>query len=136
MGLDMWSCSISKEDVQLNESGDTILSLKEDCKKVEIAYWRKHNALHGWMENLYVSKGGTKEFNCIALLLTKEDLLQLKSDILDNKLKPTEGFFFGDTKKYEDVEYFLKVRNEDLKYIDTALNEIELGNIIYYDSWW
>ena len=22
-------------------------------EKEEIAYWRKHNALHGWMENLW-----------------------------------------------------------------------------------
>ena len=30
----------------------------------EIAYWRKHPDLHGWMENLYREKGGReKSFN-------------------------------------------------------------------------
>ena len=40
----------------------------------EIAYWRKHNALHGWMESLYRKKGGTEEFNCIPVELNKTDL--------------------------------------------------------------
>jgi hypothetical protein len=27
----------------------------------ELAYWRKHPNLHGWMEQLYRAKGGTAE---------------------------------------------------------------------------
>ena len=34
-----------------------------------IGTWRKHNRLQGWMENLYVSKGGMDEFNCKDLTL-------------------------------------------------------------------
>ena len=38
MGLDMYAYEVS---------GDT---------KTEIMYWRKHNALHGWMESLWSTK--------------------------------------------------------------------------------
>jgi hypothetical protein len=27
----------------------------------ELAYWRKHPSLHGWMEHLFRAKGGTAE---------------------------------------------------------------------------
>ena len=41
MGLDQYANRV-------NEAGD----------RVEVAYWRKHNRLQGWMEDLYISKGG------------------------------------------------------------------------------
>ena len=43
---------------------------KHDDDSRDIAYWRKHNRLQGWMENKYIDDGGTKEFNCVAVELT------------------------------------------------------------------
>jgi hypothetical protein len=40
----------------------------------EIAYWRKHPNLHGWMQRLWESKGNSGEFNGDELELTWEDL--------------------------------------------------------------
>ena len=42
-------------------------------KSKEIGYWRKHNRLQGWMQNLYENKGGDGTFNCVDLDLTMDD---------------------------------------------------------------
>lgn len=92
-------------------------------------YWRKFNALHGWMRDLYYKKGGTSEdFNCDNVLLSLVDLIKLAVEI--NDLKPTEGFFFGSQQIYpEDIE--------DLKeFIKAAAEEIENGRCVFYTSWW
>ena len=41
---------------------DEIKMLSENGEDAytEIAYWRKHPNLHGWMEDLYYKKGGIK----------------------------------------------------------------------------
>lgn len=62
----------------------------------ELMYFRKFNALHGFMEDLYREKGGTEEsFNCIPLELPEEDLNKLEIQLHLNLLKPRTGFFFG-----------------------------------------
>ena len=43
--------------------------------EIELAYWRKHPNLQGWMEQLYRSKGGDeRDFNCVDVVLTAADL--------------------------------------------------------------
>ena len=86
MGLDMWATK-SKET---------------DEKIINIADWRKHNRLHGYMQQLWEDKGcpnsngDTPEtFNCVPLELIKEDLEELKATILTRALPETQGFFFG-----------------------------------------
>ena len=96
----------------------------------EIQYWRKNNALHGWMERLYRTNGGTEMFNCVPLQLTAENLKQLRKDIKANKLTPTEGFFFG-VQYYDEDE-----KAEDLHFVESALELIDAGKDIYYNSWW
>lgn len=96
----------------------------------DIKYWRKNNALHGWMERLYIANGGTKMFNYIPLQLTAKNLRQLRKDIKANELTPTEGFFFGEQS------YTQNQKKEDLAFVKLALMCIEKGNDIYYNSWW
>ena len=64
----------------------------------ELAYWRKHPHLQGFMENLYVEKGGTEEFNCVDVELTLEDIDALEASVKGDELPETGGFFFGDVK--------------------------------------
>lgn len=92
-------------------------------------YWRKFNALHGWMQDLYTKKGGTdSDFNCNTVRLMPEDLQRLRREIPD--LKPAEGFFWGRQEiEPEDIE-------ELLKFIDKAEQAIADGKAIFYDSWW
>lgn len=127
MGLDMYAFSMSNRAVIDDFSFD------REFKKQEIAYWRKHNALHGWMEALYRQKGGNDDsFNCIPLRLTKEDMEQLILDIKENKIKPTEGFFFGSTEDYYDAD----IREQDIRFANQVMSEIDGGRAVYYDSWW
>ena len=95
----------------------------------EIAYWRKHPDLHGWMEQLYRKKGGTeKSFNGDTVLLTEEDIDNLKIAVLTRSLPSTSGFFFGDSKQ--------EINFADLEFIEKAKGAIKEGYTLYYDSSW
>jgi hypothetical protein len=84
------------------------------------------------MENLYRAKGGTEQsFNCVPLLLTKEDLNALIEDAKGHKLQSATGFFWGSQYDYND-----EIANEDIEFAHKALAEIDRGNAVYYDSWW
>ncbi|MFM9151724.1 MAG: phosphoglycerate kinase [Candidatus Planktophila sp.] len=120
MGLDQFAYAID---------GDT---------KTEIAYWRKHPNLQGWMENLWESKGrpGDRhednmlgDFNCIPLELTMEDLDSLEQALDSNSLPETQGFFFGSNS---DDMY----RQQDVEFIAAARNALDNGSKVVYDSWW
>lgn len=106
----------------------------EDEDPEQIMYWRKHNALHSWMEGQYT---GSDSFNMIKVNLTKDILLKLKEDILHNNLKAKSGFFFGDTDYMDEYENS-DMQKEDLQFIENALNILETENntVVYYDSWW
>lgn len=110
----------------------------------EIAYWRKHPNLHGWMHRLWASRGNSGEFNGdeleltweragefnnVELELTWEDLDQLEQDIRNKKLPGTSGFFFGNNA---DDHY----REQDLKFVRDAKAEVFLGLRVFYDSSW
>ena len=95
----------------------------------EIAYWRKHPDLHGWMEQLYRKKGGTEvSFNGDTVLLTEEDIDNLKIAVLTRTLPSTSGFFFGASRQ--------EINFADLEFIEKAKEAIKEGYTIYYDSSW
>ena len=139
MGLDMYAYSID-----------------ENGEEEQLADWRKHNRLHGWMEELWEDKGKPYEgdldnvegsfgsqFNCIPLELTFEDLKELQ-DVVNRKVMPeTGGFFFGsdsfdweddDGNKPKEGDYFYK--ETDLQFIRDACKAIRDGKKVYYNSWW
>jgi hypothetical protein len=119
MGLDMYAYDANKEQDHDTESSSR-----------ELAYWRKHPNLHGWMEELYRAKGGDVEmFNGVELELTWEDLEVLERDILLGNLPNTVGFFFGDNSD----EYY---REQDLRFIREARAEIFTGLRVFYNSSW
>jgi hypothetical protein len=131
MGLDMYAFSVSAQAAGDNEvdikreddSGNTLYHSEE------LFYWRKFNALHGWMEQLYRAKGGTAEsFNCNTVRLTSEDLDKLERDA--NNLQPVDGCFFGEQivapDHLESIAEFIAKAREALDY----------SNAVYYDSWW
>jgi len=130
MGLDMYAFRVKAEDVidDFNVRDDS-MGRKEPLE--ELAYWRKHHDLHGWMERLYRAKGGDKEsFNCVPLRLTKTDLDLLEHDVLNNTLPETQGFFFGTNPPDE------YSREQDMEFIMKAKIAITNGAAVYYDSWW
>ena len=99
-------------------------------KPREIAYWRKHPNLHGWMEELWEQKGGGgTDFNGVELELTYEDLDELERAVTHGQLPATQGFFFG---KNSDDHY----RESDLEFIKTARAELFMGLKVFYNSSW
>ncbi len=100
-------------------------------KPVELAYWRKHPSLHGWMEQLWQKKNpeDMSSFNNIELELTWEDIDELESAVRHGQLPFTEGFFFG---KPADNAYY----EEDLKFCVNAKAELFLGFKVFYNSSW
>ena len=98
---------------------------------IEIAYWRKHPNLHGWMQQLYESKGGSGDFNGDELELTWSDIDMLEHDIKSGVLSGmnTSGFFFG---KPSDEFY----KEQDLKFCVDAKAECFLGRKVFYNSSW
>ena len=100
-------------------------------KPIELAYWRKHPSLHGWMEQLFRKKNpdSISSFNGDELELTWEDIDELEHTVRHGKLPFTEGFFFG---KPADNRYY----EEDLKFCVDAKAELFLGLKVFYNSSW
>ena len=153
MGLDMYAYSIKadlveglgdvdvavyqaaakpymKTDSQLTKSEATALAVEDGVLNPDLAYWRKFNHLHGWMERLYQAKGGSQEFICTTVRIEQNDLKDLKQDLLEGRLTPTSGFFFGnETLHPEDTDSLLD-------FINRANQSIEDGYAVFYASSW
>ena len=132
MGLDMYAYA-GKFTQDPDDPGAVIPAgeikdgVKEEAR--EIFYWRKFNAFHGKMRELYESRGGKNIFNLIYIELTLEDLESLSKDIEDSNFTPEEGFFFGAQEVYpEDLESLET-------FIEKARRHLKDGEQIAYSSW-
>lgn len=138
MGLDSYAYA-AKEVQQHPTEPCAVIFGKEDesgeyttfNEVIDLNYWRKFNALHSWMDQLYQSKGGTEPFNCLKIPLTLEDLQALETTCKNQELKPTTGFFFGSQEPVTKEEYL-----DVLSFIKEARDYINKGYIVCYDSWW
>ena len=143
MGLDQYAYVASRagqrnefyEGAEFNQDTREFEN-KTTNKPREIMYWRKHPNLQGWMEELWLRKGGSNEgsewgtnFNGVELELTYEDLEELERAVVHNQLPPTAGFFFGDDAD----DYY---REQDLQFIKEAKAEIFCGLKVFYNSSW
>ncbi len=137
MGLDMYAYVAARagqqdeywESTEYNKDTGEWVNKSNVTKPIEIAYWRKHPNLHGWMEQLYRAKGGDGQFNGDELELTWEDLEQLEEAVLEGDLPTTSGFFFGDPSD----DYY---REQDLEFIQEARAQLFLGLRVFYNSSW
>lgn len=115
------------------ESAELDPETKQYVSKVskprELAYWRKHPNLHGWMHRLWNQKGFEGDFNGDELELTREDLDALEQDVVEGNLPGTSGFFFGEPSD----DYY---REDDLKFIREARAELFMGLRVFYNSSW
>lgn len=150
MGLDQYAYAATRANYrdEWYEGGEYNKEANEFVNKsmtppIDLAYWRKHPNLQGWMEALWLEKGkpmtnGSEPpepgdwgegFNGIELELTMEDVDRLEQDILDNNLPPTKGFFFGDGSD----DYY---KEQDLKFVREARANLFLGLRVFYNSSW
>jgi hypothetical protein len=122
MGLDQYAYAAAKANLDWNNNNQR-----------ELAYWRKHPNLQGWMEQLWRSKNtdhsADPAFNGVELELTWEDLDALEEDVKHGRLPSTTGFFFGTPSD----DYYLQ---EDLTFIRKARAEIFTGLRVFYNSSW
>ena len=123
MGLDQYATA-RRGEAKTDDEGYTYY---EDSK--ELAYWRKHPNLQGWMQDLYHEKGGEEDFNCVDLELTLEDLDALEESLDEEALPETVGFFFGGNADDHYAE-------ADREFIVAARAAIKQGYTIVYTSWW
>ena len=123
MGLDQYANARRGEAI-VDDEGYTYY---EDS--MELAYWRKHPNLQGWMEELYYEKGGEGEFNCVDVELTLEDLDSLEATLDNEALPETVGFFFGGNADDHYAE-------ADREFIVAARAAIKQGYTVVYSSWW
>jgi hypothetical protein len=138
MGLDMYAWAVPTEirDGLLGEDGFDLdaVDLSAAGVNTDLAYWRKHHHLHGWMQRLYAEKTGNEDesaFNCVYVELTADDLDRLEEAITNDELTPTEGFFFGSHTDICDDD-----RESDLKFLVDAREAIADGYHVLYHSWW
>jgi len=137
MGLDMYAYAAAKEGEQAAfDQGSKWDAEKDDMVNPiapaprEIAYWRKHPNLHGWMERLAESKNlEYGSFNGVELELTWADIDALEQAVTHKQLPATTGFFFGSDA---DELYY----ESDLAFIKAARAELFLGLRVFYNSSW
>ena len=123
MGLDQYATA-RKGEPQQDAEGYTYY---EDT--MELAYWRKHPNLQGWMESLWHVKGNSGEFNCVDLELTLDDLDSLEKSLENEAWPETVGFFFGGDADDHYAE-------ADREFIVAARAAIKQGYTVIYSSWW
>ena len=123
MGLDQYATA-RKGEPSTDEDGYTFYK-----DSIELAEWRKHPNLQGWMEELYHEKGGSEEFNCVDLELTLGDLDALEESLDESALPETTGFFFGT----DSSDYYAEA---DREFIVQARAAIKQGYTVVYSSWW
>ena len=123
MGLDQYGLARRGEP----KTDDEGFTYYEDS--MELAYWRKHPNLQGWMEDLYHEKGGEEEFNCVDLELTLQDLDALEESLDEEALPETAGFFFGT----DSSDHYAEAVRE---FIVQARAAIKQGYTVVYSSWW
>lgn len=133
MGLDMYAYVAAKagqnDEYWAQEGDDAVPEDQKVSKPREIAYWRKHPNLHGWMHQLWESRGNEGDFNGDELELTHEDLDELERAVTHGQLPATGGFFFGNNA---DARY----REQDLEFIKNARAEMFFGLKVFYNSSW
>ena len=139
LGLDMYAYVAAKAGQQdeFYDGAEWDEKLKESvnpnvARPRELAYWRKHPNLHGWMERLAESKGmNYSSFNGVELELTWDDIDKLERDIKSGSISKlnTRGFFFGDPSD----DFY---REHDLEFVKNAKAELFVGLKVFYNSSW
>lgn len=98
----------------------------------EIMYWRKHHPLQDLLEDIYRDKGGTEEFNCVDVILTKGECESILEHAL-NELKRYDSIGYTDS----DDAYYREKWQYTANRFKMLLNTVDFDkNTIYYHSWW
>lgn len=133
MGLDMYLYG-EKSDWSLERQKEDDFPLAS--KTLEIAYWRKHPNLHGYI----VEEFAEGKDECQRIELGPDEIRVIIQAIKDNKLPHTSGFFFGESPKMNSPNYDAQKKG-DIEVFEKALAWIETQTknefrSIYYQASW
>ena len=130
MGLDQYAYKVKRKYAPTTKTSTV--------RTTEFFYWRKHNALHGWMENLYNGKKledginiDSDDFNGVAVKLEEKDLDKLEQDVMTFNLPQTAGFFFGRDSVGDEYQ-----KEQSLEFLKKARKALAEGYEVEYNSWW
>ena len=134
MGLDQYASARKGEPTTLEEPYTVTLEdgtteermeySKEWADSYDLADWRKHPNLQGFMEARWCGDG---DFNCAELILTLEDIDELEAAVRGGDLPDTGGFFFGG----DSSEHY-----KDLEFCNDAREALTNGYTVIYSSWY
>jgi hypothetical protein len=105
----------------------------------EVAYWRKANAIHGW-----IIKQTNAVDDCTPITLRKQDLYELRElcikvqesnsvEVAMELLPPTPGFFFG---SYEVNDWYWEDIKDTIDKLNTVLEQsVDDAEFEYQASW-
>tara|TARA_R110000796_G_scaffold39992_6_gene99274 strand:- start:969 stop:1403 length:435 start_codon:yes stop_codon:yes gene_type:complete len=144
MGLDMYLNSrVYHSGITYDENKkmrvrelETVEGFKKKATELEIAYWRKHPNLHGYIVNTF-NKGVD---NCRPIELTPKHLDQIADAIEKNELPYTNGSFFGSSEDHEEgKKENIKIFRDASTWLDKKLVEkSQHGDwfSIHYEASW
>ena len=155
MGLDMYAFTTSK-DVMDKDFLEADNNHGFEKLNREFFYWRKFYELDNWIKNLFYEKGGTGEFNCAAIRLTRRDIDKLSYDSnigsLSNLVEDVSienidkekvvkslqnEFWSSDIKYFNNTQLPLCEMKDLISFIRKGYNILKDENIcLYYTNWW
>lgn len=126
------------------EQSDNVVDINDNIgDRMEAPYyWRKHARLQQFMMALWHSKKDEEtpfgvmgsDFNCVPLMLTKEDVLKLQKLVQNDDLPfCPDGFFWGHQFQEESMREY---KEQDLEFCEKALKWIEEGKEVFYECSW
>ena len=127
MGLDQYAYIDPKEGAR-----------HANQRKEDSFYWRKHSRLHEFMLSIWMQQNPDKSrevFNCRDLYLSEEDLLELRRALENNFDDYTSegGLFWGHQFQEKQVDEYA---DQDLNFVQRALDAVREGKPVVYSCWW
>lgn len=110
-----------------------------------VGYWRKANAIHGWIVNqcaggedrcqeIYMPKSKLEELHQLCCSILGEESEEALVNTALEELPPTEGFFFGSN---EVGDWYKQDLKDTINILGEVLAETDFdeSSIIYQASW-
>jgi hypothetical protein len=101
-------------------------------KTYELAYWRKHPNLHGYIVKNYAKDGVD---DCEPVELDQDALIDIMAAVREDRLPLTSGFFFGSSPEgAEQRDHDLAVLTRALFWLQNESKQ-DIRTVIYQASW-
>jgi len=128
MGLDMYLVGKKTMHDYNGAEQEDGFRVTGNTKELELAYWRKHPNLHGYIVNTF--NEGVDD--CEPIALDFLDLQKILMAVENHALHPTQGFFFGSSDGSE--------REGDMKVFRKAMDWLKekdgtVKTVYYVASW-